>query len=97
MPDLRSTWFGPSCRNRFCRVWAWTGYRISECKQGAALANLINISCRLWTIVIPAYLMVLVLLTYFSYAALMAFNTPAIDSLKLITGKYKVPISVDVR
>lgn len=42
---------------------------------------------REWAIIVPCYLMVIVLLTYLSYAALTAWHTPSFDSLSLITGE----------
>ena len=42
---------------------------------------------RQWAIIVPCYLMVIVLLTYFSYAALTAYLTPSFSSAYLITGE----------
>lgn len=42
---------------------------------------------REWAIIIPCYLMMLVLLAYFSYAGLTIYNTPDLTSPRLITGE----------
>ena len=39
-----------------------------------------------WALIVPCYLMLVVLLAYFSYAALSAYLTPSFDSPELITG-----------
>ena len=36
--------------------------------------------------IVPCYLMVIVLLSYFSYAGITAYLTPSFDSLNLISG-----------
>lgn len=42
---------------------------------------------REWALIIPCWLMLVVLLTYFSYAGLTLFLTPGLSSINLITGK----------
>ncbi|EIW68636.1 hypothetical protein TREMEDRAFT_23916, partial [Tremella mesenterica DSM 1558] len=45
-----------------------------------------------WAIVVPCWMMLCVLLTYWSYAALMAYNTPPFDSLRSFTDPFaKIP------
>lgn len=53
-----------------------------QCGSPARLTRL-----REWAIIIPCYMMVLVLLTYFSYAGLSIYNTPDLPSPRLITGE----------
>ena len=40
---------------------------------------------REWALLIPAYSIVLVMLTYYTYWALALYDTPALDDLKSIT------------
>ncbi|WVR04323.1 hypothetical protein IAU60_001323 [Kwoniella sp. DSM 27419] len=40
---------------------------------------------RQWALIVPCWLMVVVLLTYFSYGALVLYRTPGFDSLDCIT------------
>ncbi|RSH90170.1 hypothetical protein EHS25_001504 [Saitozyma podzolica] len=40
---------------------------------------------REWALIVPCYLMLIVLLTYWSYSALVALRTPPFDSPQLIT------------
>jgi len=39
-----------------------------------------------WAVIVPSYLMVVVLLAYWSYAALTPFLSPSFDSPDLIVG-----------
>jgi hypothetical protein len=43
---------------------------------------------RQWTLLIPSYTLTIILLTYTSYLALMAYNTPELTSLSLIVGMF---------
>lgn len=44
---------------------------------------------REWAIIVPCWLMVVVLLTYWSYTALTAFLVPGFDSPAVITGELR--------
>ena len=41
-----------------------------------------------WAVIVPSYLMVVVLLAYWSYAALTPLLSPIFDSPDLIVGQY---------
>lgn len=41
-----------------------------------------------WAVIVPSYLMVVVLLAYWSYAALTPLLSPSFDSPDLIVGQY---------
>ena len=45
-----------------------------------------NSLCRYWAVALPAYIIVLVLLGYFTYIASVFINTPSLDSLSIFTG-----------
>jgi hypothetical protein len=45
-----------------------------------------------WAVIVPSYLMVVVLLAYWSYAALTPLLSPSFDSPDLIVGRYPLPI-----
>ncbi|KAJ9103596.1 hypothetical protein QFC20_004752 [Naganishia adeliensis] len=45
-----------------------------------------------WATVVPSWLMLLVLFTYGSYLALMAYSTPSLDSLSLLVGMPFLPL-----
>jgi hypothetical protein len=45
-----------------------------------------------WAVIVPSYLMVIVLLAYWSYAALTPLLSPSFDSPDLIVGGY--PLSI---
>jgi hypothetical protein len=45
---------------------------------------------REWALIVPCYLMLIVLLTYWSYSALVALRTPPFDSPQLITGAWSL-------
>jgi phosphatidylinositol glycan class P protein len=45
---------------------------------------------REWAIVVPCYLILVVLLTYWSYAALVALRTPPFQSPRLVTGAFQL-------
>ncbi len=50
------------------------------------LVDLLPGQIRYWTIIVPSYTITVVLLAYLTYAALMAYNTPELTSLSLLTG-----------
>lgn len=41
-----------------------------------------------WAVALPAYVIVLVLLGYFTYIASVFINTPSLDSLSIVTDEY---------
>ncbi|WRT65139.1 uncharacterized protein IL334_002081 [Kwoniella shivajii] len=43
---------------------------------------------RQWAIIVPCWMMIIVLLTYWIYAALIIYNTPSWDSVDCITDPY---------
>lgn len=43
-----------------------------------------------WSVIVPCWLMLVVLLSYWGYAALTIFLTPSFDSPTCIIGKYDV-------
>ena len=47
--------------------------------------------CREWSLLVPAYGMVLVLLTYFTYFALALAGTPSFADMRTITGECVSP------
>ena len=49
--------------------------------------------CREWALLVPAYGMVLVLLTYFTYFALALAGTPAFSEMRAITGECTTRLS----
>lgn len=56
-------------------------------------------SCRHreWSLLIPAYGMVLVLLTYFTYFALALAGTPSFSDMRTITGESSVSVRPSAR
>lgn len=46
-----------------------------------------TLALREWAVVIPSYLMLIVLLAYFTYAGITAFLTPPLSSPRYITGE----------
>lgn len=59
----------------------------------AFLSKIDAIRHREWALLFPAYSIVLVLLTYFTYFALALFGTPALSDISTITGMPKSPSS----
>lgn len=47
-----------------------------------------RLATREWAILVPAWSMVLIWITYFAYGALMLLGTPPLTSLALVTGVF---------
>ena len=63
--------------------WTWYPSRYGLLGTREASAD-----ARDWAVIVPSYLMVVVLLAYWSYAALTPLLSPSFDSPDLIVGEY---------
>lgn len=77
--------------------WALNGIRTGEQTRNRSLNEKflwIPGLYREWSLLLPAWSIVVVLLTYFSYMALTIYGTPAFDEVSAITGECALFASV---
>jgi hypothetical protein len=68
-------------------LWMDRPHRMDVVSLQVGLLSPYRADGREWALIVPCYLMLIVLLTYWSYSALVALRTPPFDSPELITGK----------
>lgn len=84
LPDKWIIWSGVTWYpNRYFRLTVLSGI----------LSKIGGTRHREWALLFPAWSIVLVLLTYFTYFSLALFGTPAFSDISTITGMHQSPFS----
>ena len=90
--SLRSSFSGVSCRTSGSCGAGSPGIQIGTSDCLIFPNSHLRSGHREWALLLPAWSVVLVLLTYFTYFSLALFATPAFSDISTITGKFNSPV-----